>query len=732
MTVRNPRTVMSYVRDAYLRYYDSAFWMRDEGVMAERKALLLEPGVMAQEPLLEAVPVYPSTVPVEESCARAGLSDAVGTRLGDVVFGKKDINLREHQTQSLQYAIAGDERGRRNVVVTSGTGSGKTESFLLPLLARLLEERATMPRGCSVNRWWDKHHDAAIKTWDHLRANVRDRVTPAVRAMILYPTNALVEDQMSRLRQAAIRGKELMGSPLFYFGRYTGATLGGTYVPPSSLKASDRNRINEVGRQLRDVAKEATALRATLEQKGLSREEVIEAIAQFPDPACGEMLTRWDMITSPPDILITNTSMLNIMLMRDVEAPILEQTRSWLEEDPEATFTLVVDELHGYRGTQGTEVALVVRNLLDRLGLAPDSPKLRCIGTSASLEGEGGKEYLEQFFGVDRSTFVVLPGEPKTYEAGLPVDAGELSRLAPRLLSEDPAEAKAAADELSQSFSARQALAAACRAAGVGDDGIQRPAPLSAVEKALLGPESVDGGLDAVLTAAKLEDRGSFEDPKPTFRSHAFLRQVQGIWACSNPACDQVEDIYRHERRKIGRLFKSPAMKCGCGGQVLELLYCYDCGEAYLGGFVVPAPPQQDWGTTVFLESTRPGSSISPPGMVYERPHDQFRWYWPGGMLPAGRKSWTHQGPNPNDKKSRQFSFAGGHLDPRLGILRPCDGVEDQTGVIYCPPQEHQGVAGLPEFCPRCESDYSYFNSQALDQFYSGTVQTSIRGLRTG
>lgn len=733
MTARNPRTVIDYVRDAYLRYYDSAFWMRDDGIMAERKTLLTEAGVMAQEPLLEAVPVYPSVAPVAESCSKAGLSSSVGERLGQVVFGRGDINLRKHQAQALQYAVAGDDQGRKNVVVTSGTGSGKTESFLLPLLAQLLEERASMPSGCKVNAWWEKHHDASTHSWEDARSNVGDGIVPGVRAMVLYPTNALVEDQVSRLRQAAIRGREIMGSPLFYFGRYTGATLpNSSYVPPAVLRAGDRKRIEDAARQLREIAKEAKALRQTLEDRGLPDEQVIEAVAQFPDPSCGELLTRWDMIASPPDILITNTSMLNIMLMRDIEARIFAQTREWLQADPSATFTLVVDELHGYRGTQGTEVALVVRNLLDRLGLSSSSPQLRCIGTSASLEGEGGKEYLEQFFGVDRSTFVVLPGEPQTFEADLPIGSNLIDPYAADLLGGDPDKASEAASKLSLSLSPRRVLAAACRKAGIGTDGIQRPAPLSSIEVALFGSAPPEGGLDAMLAAAKLEQKGTFEQPKPTFRSHAFLRQVQGVWACSNPTCDQVDEQYKGESRKIGRLFKSPAIKCGCGGQVLELLYCYDCGEAFLGGFVVPAPPGHEWGQTVFLESTKPGATIAPPGMVYERPYEQFRWYWPGGRIPGNKRNWTHQGPNPNDKKTRHFSFGGGHLDPRLGILRPADGLEDQTGVIYCPPPDHPKVAGLPECCPRCESDSSYFNSLALDQFYNGTVKTPIRGLRTG
>lgn len=730
MTSPNPRTVMDYVRNAYLRYYDSAFWMRDEGIMAERRALLLQPGVMAQEPLLEAVPVYPSVVPVATACEDANLSSWTGDRLGRLVFGGDDIKLREHQARALEYALRGDAEGRKNVVVTSGTGSGKTESFLLPLLARLLEERSSMPRGLEVNAWWNRHLDGSAKAWTHARHRLADGVTPAVRALVLYPTNALVEDQVSRLRQAAIRGKELMGSPLFYFGRYTGSTIGGTYVPPADLKAKDRTRINDVGQQLKDIARESQQLRRSLEAQGLHADKLVEAVAQFSDPGSGELLTRWDMIAAPPDILITNTSMLNIMLMREVEAPIFEQTRAWLQSDPDATFTLVVDELHGYRGTQGTEVALVVRNLLDRLGIGPGSPRLRCIGTSASLVGEAGAEYLEQFFGVDRSTFKVLPGDPRPFAAELPVDRETVSRCAEGLLSGNPAAEAAAAADLNRKFSARVALAAACRAAGTGQDGVQRPAALSSVEAALFGDSPPPRGLEAILAAAKNEDKGSFEDPKPSFRSHAFVRQVQGMWACSNPACEHVDPAYRSEERAVGKLFKAPAMKCACGGQVLELLYCYDCGEAFLGGFVVPPPPERDWGDNVFLESTRPGSAVVPPGLVFERPYYQFRWYWPGGAVPRENASWSHQGAN--DQVSRRFQFMAGNLDPRLGRLRPATGEDDRTGVIYAPPASETGVAGLPECCPRCGSEKSFFNGRNLDQFYAGTVQTPIRGLRTG
>ena len=62
-----------------------------------------------------------------------------------------------------------------------------------------------------------------------------------------------------------------------------------------------------------------------------------------------------------------------------------DATRSWLASDERHMLSLVIDELHLYRGTQGSEVAMIVRNLLGRLGLEPDSPQLRCLATSASL-----------------------------------------------------------------------------------------------------------------------------------------------------------------------------------------------------------------------------------------------------------------------------------------------------------------------------------------------------------
>ena len=124
-----------------------------------------------------------------------------------------------------------------------------------------------------------------------------------------------------------------------FFGRYTGATLGLGGVP-SQLRQPNVRRI---ARELLQMERMRDGL--------AHRDRGIRC--QFPDPRGGELLTRWDMLESPPDILVTNYSMINVMLMREREAHIFEATRRWLASGQDRCFTLVVDELHSYRGDTG-------------------------------------------------------------------------------------------------------------------------------------------------------------------------------------------------------------------------------------------------------------------------------------------------------------------------------------------------------------------------------------------
>jgi ATP-dependent helicase YprA (DUF1998 family) len=129
------------------------------------------------------------------------------------------------------------------------------------------------------------------------------------------------------------------------------------------------------------------------------------------EPSAAELFHRWEMQAAPPDLLITNVSMLSIMLMRHkhprldldrADSQMFDQTRVWLDSHPDNVFQLVIDELHLYRGASGTEVAYLIRLLLERLGLKPGSPQLRILASSASMNPEEDRTYdfLSGFFGM--------------------------------------------------------------------------------------------------------------------------------------------------------------------------------------------------------------------------------------------------------------------------------------------------------------------------------------------
>src|SRR5690606_24039928 len=100
---------------------------------------------------------------------------------------------------------------------------------------------------------------------------------------------------------------------------------------------------------------------------------------------------------------------------------IFEQTKEWLNESDDNIFHLIIDELHLYRGTQGTEVAYLIRILLQRLGLTPESKQLRILASSASLEPNDVKsqEFLKDFFGVEFAEDQIITGASEEIEQKL-------------------------------------------------------------------------------------------------------------------------------------------------------------------------------------------------------------------------------------------------------------------------------------------------------------------------
>ncbi|MDY6869032.1 MAG: DEAD/DEAH box helicase [Actinomycetota bacterium] len=674
-----PLSLAEGLRDAYLRYFDTAFWLSDESMMAERRSLLEKRGALIGQVMIEPVVPYANTAKLREIAEQARVLPAIADRVGAALFpgvDPKQLALREHQAEAVLNHFRGGSAPGRNVVVTSGTGSGKTEAFLLPLLLRLSEEAATWPAQPEADWWWE----GADPKWQPLRGP--ETREPGVRALVLYPTNALVEDQMTRLRRAVRALRENDPQHPIWFGRYTGNTM-------RSGKMSGA-AVAEVAADLLAYQREYEAL-----QKARNSGRPDIDLSQFPDPRSGEMLTRWDMIGHAPDLLVTNYSMLNTMMMRQIEAPMFQQTAKWLNSNPEHVFSLVVDELHLYRGTQGSEVAMILRALLRRLGISPDSPQLRVIATSASLtDSVDGRKYLQEFFGVSADSFSIQPG------LQIPLDP-------PNTL--DPS------DVLNNAVSpvkVSHAITAACQDP---TEGRLRATAVEVIADRLFPANDDADELIATLfeQLASADTSASSESMIP-LRAHLFVRVPRGMWACSNPECSGVSE--RPPNRRVGRIYNTPVGACvDCGARVLELLYCYECGDVSLGGYEVGR-----MGNEVLLSPTAVNEEQSGKP-VFLRPAKEFVWYRPG--MPTDLAKWS--------KDKVELAFAPTEWNPFLGKA-DVNNYTSPTGVtlVYKGAGPDDRIPGLPDRCPAC----GYAPRKPLPQgaFRAGQIASAIRAQTSG
>ena len=702
-------TVFDELRSYLFRYYDTPFAVRDPALQAERRALLDADGVTWREPWIDLLRDYKaSRLTLEEALAAASAHPDVASlaRLGLL----SDIpSLYEHQVDVLQHSLAG-----LHTVVTAGTGSGKTEAMLLPVLASLVTESSdwVAPTGLPQPRWWDggkgyvpqRHADAGHR--------------PAVRALVLYPMNALVEDQLVRLRKAldglAPRKwlDEHRAGHRFFFGRYTGQT-------PVSGSSSNRDRVNELRSLLSDLEKRSKRAIEMDATEPLADGRLRRYHVQALDGA--EMRSRWDMQEAPPDLLITNYSMLNVMLMRDRDDQFFEQTRLWLESSGTNVFHLVVDELHLYRGTQGTEVAYLIRRLLRRLGLDARPDQLRILASSASLSGNQA-EFLAGFFSQSPDRFRVVEGVAA--EVGEPT--GSLSAFVPDFMTfgATPTDGPAARGLLDRSDAVREVSAVMARTGALAASKLATELfPGSSAQERLAGL----GGLLAAASAAAGDGGADLR-----FRAHMFFRNIQGVWACCNPDCSEVSEDYSHSGRRIGRLYAQPRLRCDCGARVLEFLYCQNCGEPFLGGYRVGDPISGE-SIAGYLVPELPNLEDLPDRQTASHAASVYQLYWPEPDRQPVDPDWER------DRQKYKFEFRPARLTPGSGHLS--DNKFDKTGwrfVVTTAPGRDGSldrVPGIATKCPRCGDDWEVErdkNWQSIPVEDGRRMKSPIRTMRTG
>ena len=580
-----PSQAFENVKESLAQYLETQYRISHPLVFRERGKLLRQRGLIAQDPFIESTPSFRTARTL--SRLEAEFPDHVPKGLSEFLAYAGPVGrypLYSHQEQAL-LASFGE---RPNLLVATGTGSGKTESFLLPILAELVREARTWAPPAARPQLG--RYDPIAREWIDSRHH--ERRPAALRAVILYPMNALVNDQMSRLRRILASDHALswqrknFNGNVIYFGMYTSLTpIAGSY-----LDSWRRERINEY---FLEIDRDWEALTDDLRNTGF-----------WPRTGSSEMLCRWDMQAAPPDILVTNYSMLEYMLMRPIEDPIFARTREWLETAPDARFTLVLDEAHTYSGAKGTEVAYLVRRLKERLGLESGDERFRAIATTASVpQGRDNDlcRFVADLFGEPATRFTLIHAATNV-QSSHPPQATEpiLNAFASfhrDLDLNDPLPAiQRLADDLKlgpvdTSVAPAVALYRLVHdnpfITWVRDRTARKATPFKQLADECWGdlgsPDDREAATAGLLAAGSFARSHDDKDTPPllSVRLHAFFRGIPGLWACMDPNCPEVEE---QGPRPVGKLYTEPRPWCDCGARVLELFSCRHCGLLFMGG----------------------------------------------------------------------------------------------------------------------------------------------------
>ncbi len=310
----NPIKAASAIERNYLNYLSTTFRFQDSNLQRQLRELLSQGHKFVKGPIIEATPSFKSGKTIGDL-----IEDGILTpEFRNLNSGSLPIDrpLYLHQEQAVIKTV----KHSRNIVVATGTGSGKTETFMVPIL-------------------------------DHLLTQSKNGVLrPGVQALLLYPMNALANDQLKRLRG-------LLGNyPHITFGRYTGET-----------ENKYKSALEKYRKMFRD------------------------------EPLKNELIAREQMREAPPHILLTNYAMLEYLLLRPEDSVFFDgkYAGNWK--------FIVIDEAHTYAGAKGIETAMLLRRLKERISRS-EAGQLQCIATSATL-GKGREDYpaivdyAQQLFG---------------------------------------------------------------------------------------------------------------------------------------------------------------------------------------------------------------------------------------------------------------------------------------------------------------------------------------------
>ncbi len=573
-------------------YIKSQYFGKSQLLISALSDRIDNEGVLYQKPFIESSPAYITKKSGIEKASIEPWMKEFFMQMAEAGIGVFPSPFA-HQISALEAATRGE-----NLFVSTGTGSGKTECFMWPLLAKMADEARN-----SGNSWAKR----------------------GVRTIIMYPMNALVSDQVSRLRRmigdpdkrfiTAFRNVCGNGARQPQFGMYTGRT---PYPGAQSSLKQDRQLEKTLSRMSFPQTDSEREFFNQLLKEGkipakADMNQFLKALHEgrhIPDDDDAELITRFEMQQFCPDILITNYSMLEYMLLRPIEQKIWDDTREWLNANIKNKLLFVIDEAHMYRGSSGGEVALLIRRLFHKLGISRD--RVQFILTTASMPNNnqddydsvmkfaneltasdtatpfcyltGEREVIDDQLRYDIPTDVLLNSNPDEFEGNDDLRSSALLAFWSKLEGFDNS-----IDSLESIYNWMydnlvyyrpfHELIKYCRgnAVSLGE--------LSAGIFPTLCQEDALKAIGVLLAIAPLakDPKGSVLFPA---RMHMLFRGISGVYACANADCGC---SHSGNGLTLGEVYLSDGeLVCPhCGSVVYELYNDRRCGALFFKGYVL-------------------------------------------------------------------------------------------------------------------------------------------------
>lgn len=448
---------------------------------------------------------------VPEGLLSQAVVDALDSDKNNRYAFKKTWNPFAHQYKAWNELLDDKVQSR---IITSGTGSGKTECFMVPVLEDLYRE------------------------YEQSKEQLE-----GVRAIFLYPLNALINSQRERLNAWT---QHFEGNIRFCL--FNGKT-------PEHLNGKEK-------------------------QKQKVRPQ--------------EVMCREGLRENPAPILVTNGTMLEYMLVRQTDAPIIEKSKGKLR-------WIVLDEAHTYVGSQAAELALQLRRVMQAFEVRPEN--IRFVATSATIAGSKAEEklkmYLASLANISVDQVDVIGGQrvvpPLEEKAKQDLSLAQIKQIEPEGIVPVKKKDKRDPDISKLRYQALEASEIAVELRAILTEPNTPPKTINELKQRLshfnLTEDEIYQWLD-VCTATK---PSANDEAFLKLRAHYFQRTLDGLWSCIDKNCSHKQPSGLKENWQFGTVYSKHRTRCDCGAPVLELSFCEECNEPHLLGVYDNNSHIQQW-----------------------------------------------------------------------------------------------------------------------------------------